>query len=221
MMLTTLASPGLGAFFSGRFGKQHQTRTLESGLFVEKHHQIVRLIEIEADRFAADLRMNAIGQRPDGAGDHIPVIHQRSNRHMDLPGHGETGVVHPLKLVVGRKTVHKHRLAVHSYLVRQARRRVRIGRVRRDHGKCRRNRHHEQYGQTDQPSASHFSLLLEFPRTRQIAGHLGSSLTGSQQKTLLRQRARVKHAARDDAFLQPSRPATQKTVSALLLPFQL
>ena len=112
-----------------RLGKEKQAWTLEGGLFVEEDHQIARLVEVEADRLAADLRMNSIRGRPDVAGDHVALVDQRGDRHMHLAGHREAGVVHPLKLVVGGQAMHKDRLAVHRHAVGQALRRAGIRRV--------------------------------------------------------------------------------------------
>ena len=64
---------------------------------------------------------------------------------MDLAGHGEACIVHPLKLVISRETMHKHRLPIHSDSVCQARRRAGIGRVRSDSGECSRQEHRRYY----------------------------------------------------------------------------
>ncbi len=132
------------------FGEEKQSGALKGGLFIEEDHQIARLVEVEADRLAADLRMNPIRGRPDGAGHHVALVDQRGNGDMHLAGHREAGVVHPLELVVGWQAMHKDRLAVHRHAVGQALRRAGIGRVCSDRGERRAWQHREQQEHREQ-----------------------------------------------------------------------
>ena len=124
-----------GRIFLRRFGKQHQPGVVESWFVVEKKDQITRPIEIETDLVPVDLGLDAVGERPHMAGEHLPFADEQGDLNVDLTGHGETGVVHPVELVVSQETMHKHRLTIDCHLVRIARHRVRVRRIRGNFGK--------------------------------------------------------------------------------------
>ncbi len=134
-----------GWILFGRFGKQHQPGGVEGRLVVEEQQQVAWPIQIETDRIPADLRLDAISQRPYVAGEHLPLADQQGYRDVDLPGHRETGVIHPVELVVSQEVMHEHRLTVDRDLISHARHRARVRRVGRDRGEgCRRQEHQKQ-----------------------------------------------------------------------------
>ena len=136
-MLTTFGSPSSRRVLLRRFGEQHQPGCAEGRRFVGEHQEITWPVEFEAARIPGDLRLDAVSQRPDVAGEHIHLADEISDRDPDLSGHGETGIIHQLELIVGQKPIVKHRLTVHGHLKSRARLRARVGRVRRDLGESR------------------------------------------------------------------------------------
>jgi len=126
----------LGRIFFRRFGKQHQSGAVEHWLVVEKQDQITRLIQVKTDRIAVDLRLDAIGERPNVAGEYFPLADEMDYLNVDLSGQGETGIVHPVELIESEKTMHKHRLTVHRHFVGLTRHCAWVRRIRGDLGEC-------------------------------------------------------------------------------------